>query len=270
MNKETIMQADVLDIIFENRNKSYGAYDLRKFYNARLTKAILFTVATMLVLSAFTFLPSKKKNRDDGMITTKPVFIPKAPEKKVEPEKPKTPPQQQAAKTASVQPTSNPVIVKDVEVPKISAITDSTVISARPSTGTPGNGPAIVQPVITDPGGGGTDPVKPVVDKTTPTFTAEVMPEFPGGMPALYKFLKRNLQNPQDVEEGQTISVKVQFVVGYDGKLQRFQTIEDGGEAFNNEVLRVLKKMPDWIPGKTNGENVSVYYTIPVKFVAEQ
>ena len=44
-------------------------------------------------------------------------------------------------------------------------------------------------------------------------------------------------------------------------------TVLDGGEAFNKEVVRVLKKMPDWIPGKAKGENVPVYYTIPVKFV---
>ena len=57
-------------------------------------------------------------------------------------------------------------------------------------------------------------------------------------------------------------------MVGYDGKLKSFETIEDGGRAFNNEVIRVLKRMPEWIPGRSNGENVSVYYTIPVKFKA--
>ncbi|HEY5407892.1 MAG TPA: hypothetical protein VIJ92_12430 [Ginsengibacter sp.] len=45
--------------------------------------------------------------------------------------------------------------------------------------------------------------------------------------------------------------------------------IKSGGIAFDNEVVRVLKKMPLWIPGKSNGENVSVYYVIPVKFTIE-
>jgi len=57
-------------------------------------------------------------------------------------------------------------------------------------------------------------------------------------------------------------------VVGYDGKLKSFEIVEDGGATFNKEVIRVLKKMPEWVPGKANGENVSVYYTIPVKFTA--
>jgi len=95
------------------------------------------------------------------------------------------------------------------------------------------------------------------------------MPEFPGGINALRRFLERNLRNPRDLEDGELISVKVMFVVGYDGKLQRFEVIQDGGKEFNNEVIRVLKQMPAWVPGKSRGQNVSVFYTIPVKFVPE-
>ena len=58
----------------------------------------------------------------------------------------------------------------------------------------------------------------------------------------------------------------MKFVVDYTGKLKSFVTVQDGGQAYNNEVVRVLKKMPDWVPGKTKGENVSVYYVIPVRF----
>lgn len=95
------------------------------------------------------------------------------------------------------------------------------------------------------------------------------MPAFPGGEAALIKFLQKNLQNPEALEEGEMVSVKIRFIVGYDGILKGFETVQDGGAAFNNEVIRVLKKMPSWIPGKTDGENVSVYYTIPVKFVPQ-
>jgi protein TonB len=97
--------------------------------------------------------------------------------------------------------------------------------------------------------------------------SAEVMPEFPGGIEALRKFLERNLRNPRDLESGENISVKIRFIVGYDGNLKGFETVEDGGSEFNEEVIRVLKKMPTWRAGKTKGEEVSVYYTIPVKFL---
>ena len=93
------------------------------------------------------------------------------------------------------------------------------------------------------------------------------MPSYPGGMDALKRFLQKNLTNPRDLEEGEMVSVKIRFVVGYDGKLKSFTTVQDGGEEFNKEVVRVLKKMPEWVPGKTKGQNVSVYYVIPVKFV---
>ena len=109
----------------------------------------------------------------------------------------------------------------------------------------------------------------PAIDKTTPmdADAVDIRPSFPGGMDALKKFLEKHLQNPYDLENGETVNVHIRFVVGYDGKLQGFATIEDGGEMYNKEVIRVLKKMPDWLPGKAKGENVSVYYTIPVKFV---
>ena len=65
------------------------------------------------------------------------------------------------------------------------------------------------------------------------------------------------------------MSVKIKFVVNYSGKLESFDVLKSGGMAFDNEVLRVLKNMPLWIPGKSNGENVSVYYVVPVKFTSE-
>lgn len=95
------------------------------------------------------------------------------------------------------------------------------------------------------------------------------MPQYPGGVKALLDFLKKNLHAPQDVEEGDEVLVKVKFVVDYNGKMESFNIIKSGGDEFDNEVIRVLKKMPLWIPGKSNGENVSVYYVVPVKFTSE-
>jgi len=94
------------------------------------------------------------------------------------------------------------------------------------------------------------------------------MPSYPGGMDALRNFLVRNLENPRDMEEGEVANVKVKFVVGSNGELQSFVTVQDGGNEFNREVMRVLKKMPNWVPGKSKGQNVSVFYTIPIKFIS--
>ena len=102
---------------------------------------------------------------------------------------------------------------------------------------------------------------------TQPIENPDIEPAYPGGINALRKFLERNLVNPIAMEKDEMVAVNVKFVVGYDGKLQQFIVVKDGGEIFNKEVIRVLKKMPQWIPGKSKGQNVAVYFTIPVKFI---
>ena len=69
------------------------------------------------------------------------------------------------------------------------------------------------------------------------------------------------------MEDGELVKVVVQVTVGYDGKFKSFDVTQDGGEEFNKEVIRVLKKMPAWIPGKSNGRDVATYMQIPIKFV---
>lgn len=267
MNKELILKSELLDIIFENRNKSYGAYDLRKFYDNRLLKSVSIMVVTVMVLSAFTFIPGKKKAViDTGIFETTVVSLPPPKEKVKELEKPKDQPKPPEQRTDQF---NKPVIV-DAKTPvsPLVSLSDSAAIGSKTLTGKPGVLPVVAPTEI--PGNGPLviiEPVLPVVDKTSPIYNAELMPSYPGGLAALRKFLERNLQTPKDMEDGEEVDVRIRFVVGYDGKLQSFVTVKDGGEAYNNEVVRVLKKMPEWIPGKSNGENVSVYYTIPVKFL---
>jgi len=267
MNKELILKSDVLDILFENRNKSYGAYNLRKFYDNRLMKSIGIMISSVVLLSAFSFIPQKKTVViDPGYTTIVMTLSPPVKEKEKEVVKPKDQPKPPAQRTTGF---TKPVIV-DLKTPvnPITTLTDSSAIGSKTIPGKPGVVPLVVPPSI--PGNGPllvAEPVKPLVDKLTPRNEAEIMPAYPGGLAALRKFLERNLQTPGDMQEGEVVDVKIRFVVGYDGKLQGFETVQDGGEAYNNEVVRVLKKMPEWVPGKSNGENVSVYFTIPVKFV---
>jgi protein TonB len=277
MKTDLILRSDVLDIIFENRNKAYGAYNLRKFYNNRLFKSLALMLAGVIVLSAFTFIPAKNERPAEELITVMGPTLAEIPpkEKEKEIEKPKEQPQPKKNDVATVKSTTNIKIVPaNIDVPPVDAITDSVQISDVTAGGKPGG-----QPVVgTAPGGEGGEgdgkgkepATEPAVDIITPTETPDFMPEYPGGMTALRKFLQKHLSNPRDLEENELISVKVRFVVGFDGKLKSFEVAEDGGDEFNKEVIRVLKKMPEWIPGKTRGQHVSVYYTIPVKFVPAQ
>jgi periplasmic protein TonB len=270
MKTELILKSDVLDILFDNRNKAYGAYNLRKFYDNRLMKSLGVMLGVVVVLSAFTFIPKKKAVESSFFYDTTPGYIPPVKDNVKKQEKPKTnqPPKQKAP----TQIWTKPVIADRKEPVKIlTTLSDSVVIASTTTLGEPGNHPIVIQPANTGDGGPGVtpEPAKPAIDISTPIYSPEVMPAYPGGMEALRKFLQRNLTNPKEMEEGEEVSVKVKFVVDYDGNLKSFVTVQDGGEEFNKEVIRVLNKMPNWIPGKSNGQNVSVYYTIPVKFVAE-
>lgn len=266
MKPDYILKADILDIIFENKNKDYGAYSLRKHYNERLSKSMGIAVLLIGLACVFTFF--KKESNDlitavynDPIYAAPPLQEP-AP---AEPPKPKPPVSPNVTPLAA--PSNDPKIVHDEgsitfsdDAPKIEAPGAGIITTSVPPG--EGGGPAgVFQPAPpADPG------TAPVVDRSIPVDKPDIMPSFPGGMEALRKFLQRNLTNPHELEQDETISVKIKFIVGYDGLLKGFEVFEDGGTAFNNEVIRVLKKMPAWIPGKAKGENVSVYYVIPVKF----
>ena len=276
MNKNNILKSDALDIIFKKRNKLYGAYNLRKFYPGRLKLALGLVFITAAAFSAFTFLPKKNKEipvRDykiDGPKLKEIKDKPKEPEQKKEVVKPQ---EKSLAKTNSVdqkQLTNNFKIVPNNEKADTIAtlkpddkIGSTTIVTADP-------GPFLVVPMKTAPAGGGGEKSTPAIDKTLPMDgdVVDILPSYPGGIEALRKFLEKNLQTPTEMESGETVSVRVKFVVDYTGKLKSFVTVQDGGDAYNKEVVRVLKKMPDWVPGKTKGENVSVYYIIPVKFTS--
>jgi len=271
MNKELLLKCDVIDILFEHKNKAYGAYELRKRYNARVGKALLFMMGTATAFTIFAFLPGKKTvhNRPDPYITkVYRIAETKEPEKKeVKPVK-----KMNAASKPSNQFVSNIAIVRAKDPrDSIRNLVDTMAIAGTHQPGDTNGGPLVVVPA----GSGNTDPVEtkpapPVVANTGPVDNPDIMPVFPGGMDALHKFMERNLRNPQDLEEGEVKAVHVRFVVGIDGKLRSFEAAGQPDKVFYQEVVRVLRKMPDWIPGKAKGENVSVYYSIPVKFVAAE
>ncbi|HTJ11069.1 MAG TPA: energy transducer TonB, partial [Dinghuibacter sp.] len=121
---------------------------------------------------------------------------------------------------------------------------------------TPGTG------VVNAPAKGGDD--GPLDGRFIPI---EKMPEFPGGEEALRRFFMRYLQTPDELESGAKVKVMIRFVVGKDGSLSAYAVQQSGGQIFDNEVVRVLKKMPKWTPGIQNGKPVAVYFSLPVTFM---
>lgn len=106
-----------------------------------------------------------------------------------------------------------------------------------------------------------------VVDEDIIVDVAEIMPEFPGGMAALMKYLGTNIKYPTISQEmGSMGRVIVQFVVDKDGTITN-PTVARGVDAYlDKEAIRVVSSMPKWKPGVQNGKKVRVKYTVPVVF----
>jgi periplasmic protein TonB len=276
MTTQNILTADVLDIVFENRNKAYGAYALRKYYDKRLMNSmgIMLLIVTAFILLSFRFgkKPSLHVVTDKGIVTVidlkpSPPDEPKKPEKKIE----------KAVKESklveSVKATSKIDIVPDNKVLPDDIVPDQSqmenkLVNIVTSDGEKFTGQAVKSDEKNKGNGGDIIPDEEPMDPNNPIDNADEPPTYPGGIEALQNFLRRNLRTPDELESGESASVKIKFVVSADGEMHTFEIIQSAGNAFDNEVMRVLKKMPKWNPGKYKGQPVSVYYVIPVKFEA--
>ncbi|WP_426484091.1 energy transducer TonB [Flavobacterium sp. 2] len=97
------------------------------------------------------------------------------------------------------------------------------------------------------------------------TAGIEVKPEFPGGMEKFFMFVDNNFKYPEvDDDHFKGSKVYVTFIVEKDGALTDIKILRDAGYETGKEAIRVLKKCPKWIPGKQNGKNVRVLYSLPI------
>jgi protein TonB len=270
MTNSNILQSDLLDIIFENRNKDYGAYDLRKSYAKRMFVALgtaALLVGVFIIVS--TMNAAKQKTIpvvERQEITIRTIQMPV--EKIKEPEKPKPVAKQKPAapKTATVKFTP-PVIKKDHEVkqPMVSnKELDGKLIATTTTDGKKDDKTVVPDDKPVAQPGTGEVPTGP----SQPDFTADERdPEFPGGAAGLKQFLARNLSTPEDLEDGERKVVKIKFQVDKDGTVSSFEIVTSGGSEFDREVVRVCKRMPKWSPAVQNGISVPVSYVLPVTFI---
>ncbi|HEY1163773.1 MAG TPA: TonB family protein [Chitinophaga sp.] len=275
MNTATISGNDFLDILFNGRNKDYGAYDLRRKYDRRVRNAIIGTAAvTMTIIGGYAL--SNRLSVTETHILNKPVIDPVTlaslpPETKTPP-----PPALPSSTPPPVRPTekfTTPVIARQNEVspedepPPMEDLANKAVGLAT-SAGTEG-----VVDVGVVPEAPGTGVIEMTVgkepDDPNRVFNyVELMPSFPGGDEALLKYLSRNIRYPNiAAENGIEGLVTVQFVVDYEGNIKDVKVLSAAkGGGLEQEATRVIKAMPKWKPGKQNGRYVSVLYSIPVNF----
>lgn len=259
------------DIVFENRNKSYGAYDLRNGYANRMLAALGAGMSVLLLGTLFFINRDNTAEempvvvRGEGLLV-RTIEIPI--EKPVETLKPnEARPQKQVQHTATVKYISNIKIEKEVKEEMV-AVEDiaGKNIGDNDQEGEKADGTVgpETEPVADGNGTG-------LSESAAPDFDAiEKAPEFPGGAAALRKFLARNLVSPGNLEEGEMKTVRVRFRVEKDGSVSSLEILSTAGDDFDDEVVRVCRRMPKWIPALQNGTNVPVSYILPVTFMGSE
>ncbi|WBO84543.1 energy transducer TonB [Hymenobacter yonginensis] len=261
------------DMVFEGRNKAYGAFLLRRLYNQHLARAS----ATAIVLSllfissplAFRYLfppmvvaPDVFVLPDPGVVLIDPPVI---EHREVEPVK------QVAVTVRPPQATTPTKVVKDElakpeiakpEIKEVGPVVDEVGPTGPVAIAGSETGSLIGSPTGTKDSGSTktTGPPKPFI-------TAEVMPQFVGGQEALMRYMQKNLRYPpQALRNNVDGRVFISFTVLASGDIADVQVLKGLGYGTDEEATRVVKNMPAWVPGQQNNRSVAVRYTLPITF----
>ncbi|KGO88209.1 hypothetical protein Q765_04000 [Flavobacterium rivuli WB 3.3-2 = DSM 21788] len=274
MSKVSVFNPEWIDLVFEGRNKSYGAYQLRRDDNKTTSIALLSGIGLMALLAGapaiINYFSPNVAVADNGLKSTE-VIVEEIPLFK-EPETPKPDPVIEepakatpaaAAPEASapttlfkpLAPTSDPV-----EAPP----TITTVLTTNPGSattpGTPG-GVGTTPSVAGVPGGTGTDESSTTIETTV---SVDVMPTYPGGMQKFYEEVGKKFRTPT-VEDATTLRVYVSFVIEKDGTMTNVRVLKDPGHDMGKEAIRVLQSIKTkWIAGKKAGQSVRTAYNLPI------
>lgn len=271
-NLPNLSPRDMLDIIFENRNRAYGAYALRREYPNHLLRALGYG---LLLILGFLLVPILLRAVSSYAVETSVgpdiVYEPRTPPVI---EMPKTPPPaetQPPPKASSIR-FVPPAPIPDDKVPDETLPPDqSTLANTDDRIGTVTQaGDPDVPPVLTSDDGRGH-----VIEPQAPTPPDDIFnvpdlqkpPMFPGGEADLLKYLSQNIRYPEIARETGTQGVvAIQFVIGKDGSIEDVAIVKDIGSGCGKEAIRVVRNMPRWIPGEANGHPVKVRFTLPVRF----
>ncbi len=276
MEPNKILNADILDILFEGKNKAYGAYQLRKTYNSRIVKAMIAVGLLLLVVVGGTVLANIINERaskeeltviDNQMAEVKKDEPPPPPP----PPPPPTPPPPPEIKQIQFTP---PKIVKDEEVKKdevIKELEPDAVISTK--TVESDNTKQIVQAPVEDKGTQVVEVPTKAVEEDKIFTKVEIEAEYPGGTAAWRKFLERNLNggvaNDNSAPPG-TYTVVVRFIVAKDGSVSEITPETNVGYGMEKEAVRAIQKAPKWTPAQQNGNIVKAYRRQPITFVVAE
>ena len=276
MAKVDLTSNEWTDLVFQSKNKEYGAYPLRRNTGKRnMWSIIIMFLAAILGFSAFTIVKTIQANA--RVENTQEVVLSDIAEKKEKPKvekksEIKIPEQQKMPeKVASSVKFTEPVIKKDNQVKEDNQLKQqedlnesTTKIGALDVKGNDEGGEVlkVERAEIEQP-----KPEPQKVEDNKVFDVVEQQPAFPGGQGALLSWLSQNIHYPAVAEEnGIQGRVVVSFVVEKDGSISNVQVVRGVDPSLDKEAARVVKSMPKWTPGKQNGQAVRVKYNVPVTF----
>lgn len=274
MEPNKILQADLLDVIFEGRNKDYGAYELRKKYHKRIVLALVITAALAVAAVLASIVAQQINKNKDHEVKVSEVVLQQVTQKQDEPPPPPPPPPPKAPPPPKVEMAkfTPPVIKKDEEVkkeeiPPVEKLED-TKIDVINQEGIKDQ--MIATPPPVDEGKKVVE--EPKVDENQIFTKVEI--EAQVDQKSWIRWLQSQLQRyiedaaSNGMEPG-TYTVQVKFLVERDGSIADVHALNDPGFGLGKAAEAVVKKGPKWSPGIQNGKQVRSYHTQPITFVIQ-
>ena len=242
------------DIVFEKRNKEYGAYKIRKKYNRNVMIALL--IGTIIIATAI-ITPYLKASADvnrakraERQVEIKMENLDQ-PQENVEPPPPPPPPVETVRQMAYVA----PVVVDSIKPEDVKQLmtADQAQVEVK-------NEDVQVQEQVQEE-------VKEEEAPQEVFVVVEEMPTFPGGEKAMFDYIYANIQYPEIAKENNIQGrVILRFCVTYKGGVDQVSILKPVDPSLDNEAIRVIKTLPQWKPGKQGGKPVNVWYSLPVVF----
>ncbi|MGL2987691.1 energy transducer TonB [Flavobacterium sp. RSSA_27] len=273
MSKLSIYESRWIDLVFEHKNKNYGAYQLRQENTKNTVSAFFLGVVSITTIACIAMVinklsPNTIVTPEIPKIIIRPVDLneiipitPEDPVKKTALPTVKNP----VENVVTTQQMSNPQVVNaqvaTPEVPKNNEFSQSnttTAVGGEASTGT-----------VTTATLGTTSEVALPNNSIVNAAVLDKLPEFPGGMKKFYTYVGNNFAKP-DIEGLATIKVMIAFVIEKDGSMTDIRLLKDPGYGLGQEAIRVLKSLKTkWVPGILNGNPMRTAYTLPIVIKTE-
>lgn len=247
------------DIVFERRNKEYGAYVNRKNYSKYVLIALGITVVVLLLVLAGPALAELLKSArgpEEPKLKEMTVTLDQPPPITPQPPPPDVripPPVKTVIKFLPPKVTEKEV-VEEEPMPTIEEIKENETGAVE----VVGTGEVVFEEPVVEAAGNDDDKI---------FYAVEQQAEFPGGLQAMMKFLQKNIKYPASAKRmGIEGKVFVKFIVDKEGGISAIEIMKGMNADLDKEAIRVIKLMPPWKPGKQNGRSVKSQFVLPVYF----